>query len=365
MGKRKTIKTYKEEFSPIVFPQDEQKHDHIIEWWYFNGNLKTKDGKDFFFMNCLFSAKTKKINIPLIKNFPFKNIFFSHYLLSGEKASYSKINPLCLVDKNNFQKPLLWINYDNGCLIRETKPFEYNIANDFIDLELKSKKPPLLLDKKGFIDLGIKTTYYYSLTQLETTGLIKVDNKWIEVTGLSWMDHQWAQTPLTSDDEWIWFSLQLSDGTDILCFNYGNEIKTSHASIINKKGEIFSTNKVSVLSLGTGYTSKATNTKYELEYQIDIPEYGISIRTSPIKKTQEMIFGTINYWEGGITIKGEKQNKKISGRGFMELLPKVQKKKILKAVVQELKKNSFMGNIKEMADISTKAILALSEELKK
>lgn len=48
----------------------------------------------------------------------------------------------------------------------------------------------------------------------------------------------------------------------------------------------------------------------------------------------------------------------------MELLPVVQKKKILKALVQELKKNSLMENVKEMTDISTKTILALSEELK-
>ncbi|MCK9578105.1 hypothetical protein M0R01_01255 [bacterium] len=358
------MKTYKEKFIPIKFPQDEQKHDHIIEWWYFNGNLKTKNGENFFFMDCLFSAKTKKINIPFIKNFPIKNIFFSHYLLSGEKISHSKINPLCLIDKNNFKKPLLWANYDNGCLIEETSPFNFHITNDFIDLKLESKKIPLLIDGNGFIDLGVKTTYYYSLTRLETTGLIKINNKWTEVSGLSWMDHQWAQTPLTNDDEWTWFSLQLDNGIDILCFLYGNKIKTSHASIINKEGKISSTNNVSIIPIGTKYTSKTTNTKYELEYQIEIPEYKISIKTSPIKKNQEMIFGTINYWEGGINLNGKMEGKKITGKGFMELLPQVQKKKIIKAVIQELKKNSIMENVKEMADISTKTILALSEELK-
>ncbi|MDD5639771.1 MAG: lipocalin family protein [Candidatus Pacebacteria bacterium] len=360
------MKTYKEEFIPIKFPQDEQKHDHIIEWWYFNGNLKANNGDDFFFMNCLFSAKTKKANIPFIKNLPLKNLCFSHYLLANKNDSKQRINPFCLIDKNNFQKPLLWINYDNGCLIEETEPFTYHIVNDFVDLKLKSTKNPLFLDKKGFIDLGIKTTYYYSLTRLETTGYVKIKTEWIEVKGLSWMDHQWAQTPLTSDDEWTWFSLQLDDGTDILCFIYGNKTKTCHASIINKKGQIVSTNNISIKAINSNkYISKLTKQTYNLHYSIEIPEYKISLQTSPVKTNQEMIFGAINYWEGGINIKGSIKNKSISGKGFMELLPPTKNKQILKAVIQEIKKNSLTENIKEMASISSKTIYSLSEDLKK
>lgn len=358
------MKTYKEKFKPIKFPQDEQKHNHIIEWWYFNGNLKTKKGEEFFFMNCLFSAKTKKINIPFIKNFPIANLFFSHYLLSGKNESDQTINPLCLTDKNNFQKPLLWINYDNECLINEIKPFEYHVVNNFIDLNLKSVKKPLLVNKKGFLDLGMKTTYYYSLTRLETSGMIKVKNKWVEVTGLSWMDHQWAQTPLTSDDEWKWFSLQLENGLDIVCFVYGNKIKTYHASMIDEKGKTSSTSNVSIKTIGTKYISQKTKESYELEYAIEIPEYKISLNVSPIKNSQEMIFGTINYWEGGINIKGTINDKKILGKGFMELLPQTKNKKILQAVIQELKKNSLMGNIKEMTNISAKALYSLNKNYK-
>ncbi|MCK9393580.1 MAG: lipocalin-like domain-containing protein [Candidatus Paceibacterota bacterium] len=359
------MKTYKETFTSIKFPQDEQKHDHIIEWWYFNGNLKAINGEEFFFMDCLFSAKTKKVNIPFIKNLPLKNIFFSHYLLANKEESKQKINPLCLVDKNNFQKPLLWINYDNGCLIEETAPFSYHIVNDFIDLKLESTKNPLLLNKNGFIDLEMKTTYYYSLTRLKTTGLVKTKSGWTEVKGLSWMDHQWAQTPLTSDDEWTWLSLQLDNNTDILCFVYGNRIKTCHASIIDEKGLITSTNNVSIKSIDTKYTSKLTKQTYQLHYSIEIPEYKISLETSPIKINQEMIFGAINYWEGGINIKGTIKNKPISGKGFMELLPPTKNKQILKAILQELKKNSLTENIREMANISSKAIYSLSEDLKK
>lgn len=362
--KKTKEKNYRENFVPLEFPKDEQKHNHIIEWWYFNGNLESKEKENFSYMDCFFSAKTKEVNIPFLKNIPVQNIFFSHYLLAGKDKINKMVNPFCLVDKNNFQKPLLWINYDNGCLIHETKPFVYHIVNDFIDLELKSTKKPLLLDKKGFIDLGVKTTYYYSLTRLETSGLIKVNNKWIEVKGLSWMDHQWAQTPLTSDDEWTWFSIQLNDGTDILCFSYGNKIKSAHASILDKNNHIYSTNNISIKPIGSKYISSTTKIEYELDYLIEIPEYGISLKISPVKKNQEMNFETINYWEGGIDIKGTIKNKPVSGKGFLELVP-FTNKKILKAVIRGIKKNSLMENFRNIANISTKTIYALNERLKK
>lgn len=363
MEKRK-IKIYKEKFFPIEFPKDEQKHNHIIEWWYFNGNLESKDGQTFSYMNCLFAADPKKINIPFLKNNVMSQLFFSHYLLSDNKNNFESVtNPISIVDKNSFTKPLLWVNYDNSCLIEETSPFKYHIVNDFIDLTLESQKKPLLLNKNGFLNLEVKTTYYYSLTSLKTSGIIKQKNKWIPVNGLSWMDHQWAQTPLTNDDKWRWFSMQLNNGCDIICFVYGDKIKTSHASMINKNNDIKTTNNVEIIPKKINYKNKTTGNEYCLEYEIKIPDFGLELKTIPFKNDQEMMFETINYWEGGIGIGGEMYGKKIRGKGFCELLTS-KRVNFIKYAIKKAKENPIK-NIKNISDISIKSIYLLNEKRKK
>lgn len=362
MGKIKKA-NYKEKYRGIRFPEDEKKHDHIIEWWYFNGNLKTKDGKTFSYMNCLFAAKPEKINIPFLKNNIIKNLFFSHYLLSNNSNRFeSRTNPLCIIDPNSFSKPLLWASYDNSCLIEETEPFRYHIVNESIDLWLESQKKPLLLNKTGFLDLEVKTTYYYSLTRLETKGIVKEKGKWIPVEGLSWMDHQWAQTPLTDDDKWKWFSIQLDNGCDIVCFVYGDEIKTGHASMIDKNGKSKSTNGIEIIPTGIKYKNKKTGNEYDLGYEIRIPEFKTKLRTVPFKKDQEMIFETIKYWEGGIEVKGSIDGRKVSGKGFCELVTEP-RDGIARYIIE--KARNPIKNIEALSDLSAKSIYLISQKRKK
>jgi predicted secreted hydrolase len=345
----------------IEFPRDEQKHNHIIEWWYFNGNLKDKKGRTFSYMNCLFLTKPDKVKIPFLEKGFIKNLFFSHYLLSDNKKDFkSKTNPLSIVGENSFTKPLLYANYDNSCLIEETEPFKYHIVNDFVDLHLESQKKTLLLNKTGFLDLKVKSTYYYSLTRLKTKGIIREKGKWIPVQGLSWMDHQWADTPLTDDDKWKWFSIQLNNNCDIVCFIYGDKIKTGHASMIDDKNKIKSTDKIEIIPGKTKYKNKKTGSEYCLEYEIKIPEFKLNLKTTPFKKEQEMVFETIKYWEGGIKIKGKMNKKDVSGEGFCELVTEP-RDNLVEYVMKKAKTNPIK-NIKNLSDLSIKSIYLLNQK---
>ncbi len=330
----------KKSFKKIKFPQDEQKHDHAIEWWYFNGNLWTKDGRQFSYMNTLFAAKPKQVKIPFLSKVPLKILYFSHYLLTDNKNQkfYHKINPICWVNPDSFTKPLLWVQYDNACLIEELSRFNYHIVNDFIDLDLCSTKKPLLINKKGYLDLKVKATYYYSLTSLVTKGLIKVKDKWLEVEGLSWMDHQWANGPMIRGDKWTWFSIQLNNETDFVCFVYGDKKKIFHASLIDKKENVKFTDNVIFKINDIKYKSKATGSQYQLGYQISIPDWKIDLEVEPFNKKQEIIFGALSYWEGGIKVSGKLNNKKVKGVGFMEIVGTPMKKNTLKVYLNKFKK---------------------------
>ena len=345
------MKQRKEKFKPLKFPRDEQKHDHIIEWWYFNGHLKTKNGRTFSYMNTLFAAKPNKVAIPLAKRLPLKTWYFAHYLLTDHQKQkvWSKIVPVSFVDKKSFTLPLLWVQYDNSCLLVETKLFNYQIVNDLVDLNLSAKKKPLLVNNKGFIDLGDKATYYYSLSRLKTKGLIKAGKKWLEVSGLSWMDHQWAQTPLTKNDKWTWFSLQLNNGIDIICFVYGDKNKIFHATMLDKNNRQKITNNLFLKIGRIKYASPDTGAIYQLDYEIYLPDWDLKLNVKPLNRKQEMVFGPLNYWEGPIKVEGMYFGKKISGQGFLEITGCPMKKSVLKVYLNKFKKDLTNHPLKKIS----------------
>jgi len=316
-------------FKNITFPDDGKPHDNIIEWWYFNGHLKDNEGRTYFFMDCLFKADVARVNIPFLKVIPVKNLYFHHHLLSDieAKKSTSQTYPFVIISKDSFSKPFFFVNYMLPSLkgyvnyeIHELDEFKYRIKSDVFDLVLESKKKPLLEGGKGFVELNSKSTYYYSLTNMETKGHIIVDGKTIEVEGKSWMDHQWADAPY-SNDKWTWFSIQLDNETEIVCFEYDDYEKKDYlAGIIDKNGKTSHTTKVEIIPSGNPWESKKTGAKYELSWKISIPSRDIVLETKPILKDQEMIFGSINYWEGGIAVEGTINNKNVTGKGFMELV---------------------------------------------
>ena len=73
----------------LKFPKDEQAHNSVIEWWYFNGHLKDKQNNKYSYMNCLFRANLSKVNIPFLKKIPLKTMYFSHSILTDIKKQKS------------------------------------------------------------------------------------------------------------------------------------------------------------------------------------------------------------------------------------------------------------------------------------
>jgi predicted secreted hydrolase len=318
-------------YKPISFPQDHQAHHHNIEWWYFNGHLRGADRRDYAFMDCLFKADVKKVKIPFLRPLPLKDVYFSHSLLSDvkEQRSYPLIQPITFVSRDSFNKPYLFINYANPWL--ETSYFNSEISQQSADkfflkteqfeLTLQAQKPPLLEGGSGYIKVADKYTYYYSLTDLKVSGQINCHQRWIPVTGQAWMDHQWANTSY-SKDKWTWFSIQLANHLELVCFKYGGEKNHSYlASLCWPDGSFSHTDQVTLQPLTADtWTSPQTKATYQLGWQIDLPEFKLALTAQPLIKKQEMIFGSINYWEGPLTVKAKFKGQTIPGRGFLELV---------------------------------------------
>jgi predicted secreted hydrolase len=322
---------------PIVLPKDNGSHDFIIEWWYFNGHLKDEKGKEYSFMDCFFKVNLAKVNIPhfvphLIEDH-FKNgeyIHFAHSVVSdiSKNKNYKEIQNISLVSKNSFKNDLLYINYKNAHLlgeslngeIIETKPNNFHLKTKDLDLELESTKKPLLEGGHGYVGTPKSGSYYYSFTNMNVEGSININNKEIEVKGKAWMDHQWANA-VYKKDKWTWFSFQFENGTEIMCVEYDTEIGADIlVDIIDKDGNQNQYKKAILKPVGRSWESKKTKASYPLAWEIKIPEADLTIKTKSLMKDQEMIFGQINYWEGPMDASIMIHDKKVKGKGFMELV---------------------------------------------
>ncbi|MFA6410583.1 MAG: lipocalin-like domain-containing protein [Candidatus Buchananbacteria bacterium] len=330
-------------YKPIIFPQDEKPHEKIIEWWYFNGHLWDEKNNQYPFMHCLFKANAKKVKLPLMIKSPLKNLYFEHSMISdvSQEKFHSIVNPICLPLPDHNVAPLLFNHYwntpkDISHLI-ETKPFYYHLKTKNINLFFESTKKPMLENQTGFIDLGNnRTTWYYSLSNLKTQGHIKIENTWLPVTGKSWHDHQWADAPYKKDF-WLWFCLQLENDTEIVCFEYGRETKTRLATIMDKNC-VQQTFPVKIISEGENWISKTTGASYPLQWKIKIPQAKIEIVVKSLTKNQEMLYGPINYWEGGLGVQAVINGQNINGFGFAELVGMETKKKFTEIYREQLTK---------------------------
>jgi predicted secreted hydrolase len=271
------------EYVPLEFPRDGRPHNNIIEWWYFNGHLSDKDGNDFFFMNCLFKADVNKVNIPFLKMIPIRDLYFHHHLLSEVSSgrNFSRTSPYVTISKDSFLKPLFFINYMRPTLdyynyeIREIEPFHYRIKTEDFDLIMESQKEPLLEGGDWFLKLNSRDTYYYSLTNMKITGHVLLDGSAIEVEGKGWVDRQWADTPYINDI-WTWFSIQLDNGTELICFEYDDyKVKDHLADFIDKDGNTMHSRVVEMIPRGNPWISKATGGKFHLSWDIKIPSMDI------------------------------------------------------------------------------------------
>ncbi len=347
-----------QKYQPISFPKDELTHDSVVEWWYFNGNLADEKGNRYSFMNCLFRTNPRKIKLPFVKGIPLKDYYFSHHLVSDIKNRKfdSFIHPIILVSKDSFIKDTLFINYTalpvtkyiNYC-IEAIDDFKYRIKTDSFDFILTSGKKPLLVDNTGFLNSGTGyENYYYSLTDLKTEGTIYLNDSRIKVKGKSWMDHQWADTPYEKRIKWNWFSIQLDNNMQIMCYELvTKDKKTLLANLIDKAGKCRYTHDVIIKPLGKVWASEKTGAEYPLWWNIQIPAWKIDLMTRPLIENQEMIFSIINYWEGPINIRGRINNREIMGDGFMELVGCPNKKTWIKQYEEEFK-NMFLEKIKHL-----------------
>jgi len=309
----------------ITFPKDEQKHDSTTEWWYYNGHLKDPNGHNYAYMNTLFKIKYPKVFGGFFSYLPSINVYFYHSIITDidNNKFYPNIElNLKTEDRSNKFLNLSFLSKDKsqGYSISQTEKTKYQIHGKNLSLSMDNTKDPILVGGSGFVDNVGEKTFYYSLSNLESKGKLTVNNTEVPVTGVSWMDHQWGDFGIPRGF-WNWFSIQLENDTQIVCYQVGNK-RDIHclATISYEDNRQESFTNVQIIAGQEAWTSPKSRISYPLSWQINIPEANISISTHALVEDHEVDFRFIKYWEGPIEINAKLNGKDIAGSGYQELV---------------------------------------------
>jgi len=196
-----------------------------------------------------------------------------------------------------------------------------------MELDLESTRPVVLHGDSGLSQKGEaagNASYYYSFTRLKTRGKLRLGDEYHQVHGTSWLDHEWSTSSLQEDQVgWDWFSLQLSDNSDLMLFQLrhrDNPVKNYlYGTYVGAQGAltILAPQDIAIAPTGT-WTSPVSGASYPAGWTIEISGLGIRVLLEPVLENQEMNL-SFRYWEGAVQATGTREGRRLSGHGYVEL----------------------------------------------
>jgi predicted secreted hydrolase len=227
---------------------------------------------------------------------------------------------------------LRWDDYDRWYRTdQDSYQYSLQAKGDSIGFtfDLAQDEEPLMVGGDGLIDWTEGSTYYYSLTRLHVDGQIEIQGKTIDVEGIGWMDHQWMED--IAEKGWQWFSIQLDDKTDIICWNIVNldgTVESRDLTMMLADGSIYHTTDLQ-LEPTESWVSPDTGETYGMTWKLREPSHDIDLEIKAHFPEQEIILlkelpqYTWQIWEGGTTVSGQIDGTSVSGTGYAELVPRI------------------------------------------
>jgi len=328
----------------LVFPKDHGSHPgYRTEWWYYTGNLEAETGNRYGFQLTFFRSqiiapgdekrwpqppsawRTRQIYLghaaitDIFKKRHLQSELMARGTLGMAGVSQEAIDTIVFI-KNWSAK----IGVDRHLLKTVSDDFSY-------ELTLKPVKPPVLHGQAGYSRKGStpdRASCYYSFPRLKTEGALTIGGKTIPVRGLSWMDHEFSTAPLEPGIiGWDWFSLQLSDQTEIMLFLLRNEEgrfnPASSGTFIDVSGKPRHLTKddfrVDVLD---SWKSPRSQAVYPVHWRLTVFPLAMQLTVRANISDQEMQTPAttgVTYWEGSISINGSVGKHPVKGSGYVEL----------------------------------------------
>lgn len=315
---------------PVRFPQDEAPHRDLTEWWYYTGhmNATTQDGHvhHYGFELVYFQA--------LRADFP--PVYAAHFAVSDVTRGEFHYDQRRMTEPNAVipdGTSTSGIDVQiNDWSIQGVNGSDHLIAkmnNYAIQIDLHGVKPATLHNGNGLITYGLGGfSYYYSRTRMSLSGTLVDHNQPLKVTGEAWMDHQWGNFLTLSGGGWDWYSIQLTNNTEMMLYIIRDATGKTISSYIGYIGPQAQNNLLPANSLQvtvlSHWRSPVTGANYPSGWKLELngPRLQASLVLLPELKDQELVVyqSTGNsYWEGAVSIQGQSAGQVVKGEGYVEL----------------------------------------------
>ncbi|MEZ5346972.1 MAG: lipocalin family protein [Pyrinomonadaceae bacterium] len=321
----------------ISFPQDIYAHQNVqTEWWYYTGHCKTESGKRFGFELVFFKRQTDDDFLSFLPLRLLANpMYAAHFAITDieNKKFYFR-------DLKSFSCPLdipasasttaLELSIGDwkisGC--GDSHKLHASIGNDIIfRATVRSTKPPALNGHRSADQDAVRKerSSHFSYTRMQIDGTLSENGHSQSFSGSAWMDREfgtWYQR------DWDWFSIQLEDDCELMIYQFRNKenkpSRLSHGTFIDRSGKCvyLDAKDFSIEILGT-WKSARTGTEYPSGWNIRVEKLGTELKIIPYLEDQELdtrATTMIVYWEGACSVTGSRNDKKISGSAYAELV---------------------------------------------
>ena len=316
------------------FPRDHGAHAAFqTEWWYYTGNLATDEGRRFGFQFTVFRRALSPAVANTNSEFRANDIYMAHFTLSdivsgdfyhdvryargGAGLAGATADPVYRVWLEDWE-----VHAEND----EATKTRITAASDkfALDLQLQQAKPPALQGENGLspksAEIG-NASYYYSLSRLLTSGTVKVGEQTLKVDGNTWMDHEFSTSALGDNAQgWDWFGLIFDDDSELMV----GQIRLTDGGVEPAFGGLLifpdgSARALSAddiaISVSDTWRSPHSEADYPAGWDIEISgAEGFRVNVAPLQADQELHGAGIVYWEGAVSISGDK-----TGYGYAEL----------------------------------------------
>src|SRR5712692_7424089 len=205
---------------PVHFPQDEGNHNDLTEWWYYTGHINavTPDGRPHHYGFELVFFQALRSDLP--------PVYAAHFAISditrGEfHFDQRRLTEPDTVIPNGTSTRGIDLHVGDWSIqgVNGHDHLSAAMPNYTLHLDLLGLKPPTLHNGNGLITYGLAGfSYYYSRTRMAISGTLVDHNQSLQVTGEAWMDHQWGNFITLVGGGWDWFSIQLSNNTEMMLY---------------------------------------------------------------------------------------------------------------------------------------------------
>lgn len=323
------------------FPADHGAHERFrTEWWYYTGQVTAANGRRFGFELTFFRRGIPPDQVQTLPSkWSIQQLYLAHFALTDLGAG--RFYYADKVSRDGFGKAgaetgrlRAWVDRWSVLMDERTPPHHHLQAateDVAITLDLLAEKSPVLHGRDGISRKGAdpgQASHYYSLTRLATEGQIRVGTDTFAVTGLSWMDHEFGSADLGQHVVgWDWFSLQLSDSTELMWYSLrradGSSDPVSSGTLVLADGRAqpLGTQDLTVEPLAF-WTSPRSKGHYPQRWRLTSPALGLDVTVESLLADQELDTARstrVTYWEGAVAASGRSRGAPVTGQGYVEL----------------------------------------------